>query len=88
MLVHLTISFTIEHLAIISKLIHCMATCIANGAAAKTSNAAVPTSPTTTSLQVTSWSSCTFHIILVFQILHFDVLELIYDFHTPSSGQS
>jgi hypothetical protein len=49
-LVDLTISFTIKHLAILSKLIHCIATCIANGVVARISNAAVPSSPTTTSL--------------------------------------
>jgi hypothetical protein len=49
-LVDLTISFAIEHLAILSKLIHCIATCIANGAIARNSDIAVPTSPTTTSL--------------------------------------
>jgi hypothetical protein len=49
-LVDLTISFSIEDLAILSKLIHCIATCIANGTAARNSSAAVPTSPTTTSL--------------------------------------
>jgi hypothetical protein len=36
---------------------------IANGAAAWNSNVAVPTSPTTTSLWVASWSSGTFPII-------------------------
>jgi hypothetical protein len=50
-LVHLTISFTIEHLAILSKLIHCIATYIANGAAVRNSNATVPISPTTTSFR-------------------------------------
>jgi hypothetical protein len=70
-LVDLTISFTIEHLAIFSKLIHCIATCIANGAAARNSGATVQTSPTTTSLRVTSWSSGAFLIIRVFQFLHF-----------------
>jgi hypothetical protein len=62
-LVDLTISFTIDHLAILSKLIYCIATYIANGVAARTLNVAVPTSPTTTSLRVTSWSSGTFPII-------------------------
>jgi hypothetical protein len=62
-LVYLTISFAIEHLAILLKLIHCIATCIENGVAARTSNSVVPTSPSTTSLQVTSWSSGTFPII-------------------------
>jgi hypothetical protein len=47
-LVDLTISFTIEHIAILSKVIHCIATRIANGVAARISNAAVPISPTTT----------------------------------------
>jgi hypothetical protein len=49
-LVNLTISFVIEHLAIFLKLIHCIAICIANGAAARNLGAAVPTSSTTTSL--------------------------------------
>jgi hypothetical protein len=62
-LIDLTISFSIEHLAILLKLIHCIATCIANDAAARNSGAAVPTSPTTTSLRATSWSSGTFTII-------------------------
>jgi hypothetical protein len=62
-LVDLTISFAIEHLAIFSKLIYCIATCIANGTASINSGAAVPTSPTTTSLRVASWSSGTFYII-------------------------
>jgi hypothetical protein len=73
-LVDLTISFTIEYLAIFSKLIHCIATCIANGAAARNSGATVLTSPTTISLRVASWSSGTFPIIRVFQFLHFHVL--------------
>jgi hypothetical protein len=55
-LVDLTISFSIEHLAILSKLIHCIATCIANGIAARNSGAAVPTSLTTTSFRAASWS--------------------------------
>jgi hypothetical protein len=63
MLVDLAITFAIEHLAIFSKLIHGIATCIANGAAARNSGAIVPTSPTTTSLWVVSWSSGTFPII-------------------------
>jgi hypothetical protein len=62
-LVNLTISFTIKHLAIFSKLIHCIATCITNGVAARNSGAAIPTYPTTTSLQVASWSSGMFPII-------------------------
>jgi hypothetical protein len=62
-LVDLTISFSIEHLAILSKTIHCITTCIANGAAQRSSGAAIPTSPTTTSLRATSWSSSTFPII-------------------------
>jgi hypothetical protein len=70
-LVDLTISFAIEHLTIFSKLIHCIATCIANGAATINSGAAVPTSLTTTSLRVTSWSSGTFPIIRVFQFFSF-----------------
>jgi hypothetical protein len=61
--VDFTISFAIEHLAILSKLIHCIAICIANGVATRNSGAAVPTSSTTTSLQVTSWSSGTFPMI-------------------------
>jgi hypothetical protein len=63
MLVDLTILFSIEHLAILSKLIHCIATCIANDAAVRNSGATVPTSPTTTSFQAASWSSGTFTII-------------------------
>jgi hypothetical protein len=86
-LVDLTISFAIEHLAILSKL-HCITTCIANGAAARNPGAAVPASPTTTSLRVTSWSSGTFSIISVFQLIHFDVVYLMTVFHTPSSGHS
>jgi hypothetical protein len=38
-LVDLTISFSIEHLAILSKLIHYIATCIANGAVTRNSGA-------------------------------------------------
>jgi hypothetical protein len=53
-LVDLTISFAIEHLVIFSKLIHYIATCIANDVAVRNSGATVPTSPTTTSLQATS----------------------------------
>jgi hypothetical protein len=49
-LVDLTISFSIEHLAILSKLIHCITTCIANDAASRNSGVTVPTSPTATSL--------------------------------------
>jgi hypothetical protein len=39
-----------EHLAILSKLIHYIATCIVNGAAARNLDATVPTSTATTSL--------------------------------------
>jgi hypothetical protein len=70
-LVDLAISFAIKKLTILSKLIHCIATCIANGAAARNSSATVPSSPSTTSLHVASWSFDTFHIIRVFQFLHF-----------------
>jgi hypothetical protein len=62
-LVDLTISFSIEHLAILSKLIHCIAICIANGTAARNSGATIPTYPTTTSFWAASWSSGTFTII-------------------------
>jgi hypothetical protein len=62
-LVDLTISFSIEHLAILSKLIHCIATCIANGTTARNSGAAVLTSSTTTCLRIVSWSSNTLTII-------------------------
>jgi hypothetical protein len=62
-LVDLFISFAIEHLAILSKLIHCIATCIANGATARNSGVAFSTSPTTTSLRAASWSSGMFPII-------------------------
>jgi hypothetical protein len=65
-LVDLTILFSIKHLAILSKLIYCIATCIANGAAARNSGATVPTSPTTTSLRAASWSSGMFTIISLF----------------------
>jgi hypothetical protein len=44
-LVDLTISFVVEHLVILSKLIHCIATCTANDAVARKSDTAVPTSP-------------------------------------------
>jgi hypothetical protein len=71
-LVDLTISFSIEHLAVLSKLIHCITTCIANDTGARNSGVVVPSSATTTSLQVASWSSSTFSIISVFQLLHFD----------------
>jgi hypothetical protein len=47
----------------LSKLIHCIAICIANDTAPRNSNAAIPSSPTTTSLQVTSWSLGMFPII-------------------------
>jgi hypothetical protein len=53
-LVDLTISFSIEHLAILSKLIHCIAIYIANGVAARNSGTGVPSSPTTTSLRAAS----------------------------------
>jgi hypothetical protein len=62
-LVDLTILFSIEHLSILSKLIHCIAICIVNGTVARNSGVAVPTSPTTTSLRAASWSSGTFSII-------------------------
>jgi hypothetical protein len=65
-LVDLTISFAIEHLAILSKLIHCIAICIANGAAERNLGDTVPSSPTTTSLRIASWSSGMFSIISVF----------------------
>jgi hypothetical protein len=65
-LVDLTISFSIDHLTILSKLIHCIATCIANGVAAGNSGAVIPTFPTTTSFQATSWSFSTFTIISLF----------------------
>jgi hypothetical protein len=73
-LVHLTILFAIDHLAILLKLIHYIATCIANDAAGRNLNVTVPTSPTTTSLRVASWSSSKFSIIRVFQVLPFNVL--------------
>jgi hypothetical protein len=73
-LVDLTISFSIEHLAILSKLIHCIATCIANGTIARNSCAIVPTSPTTTSLWVASWSSDMFPIFRVFRFLYFHLV--------------
>jgi hypothetical protein len=73
-LVDLTISFTIEHLAILSKLIHCIAIYIENGAATRNSGAAIPTSPTTTSLRVASCNSSMFPIIRFFQFFHFQVL--------------
>jgi hypothetical protein len=71
-LVDLTISFAITYLTIYSKLIYCIATCIVNGATARNSGATVPSSATTTSLRVASWSSNTFPIISVFQLIHFD----------------
>jgi hypothetical protein len=71
-LVDLIISFTIKHLAIPSKLIHCITTCIANSRAARISSAAVPTSPTTTSLLFVSWILGMFRIIWVFQVIHLD----------------
>jgi hypothetical protein len=86
-LVDLTISFTIKHLAN-KLLIHCIATCIANGAAARNSGAIVPSSSTTTSLRVASWSSYTFPIINVFQLLHFDIVYSMQVFLTPSSSHS
>jgi hypothetical protein len=70
-LVDLTISFAIDHLAN-KLLIHCIATCIANGTAARNLGVAVPSSPTTTSLWVASWSSDTFPIFSVFLLLYFD----------------
>jgi hypothetical protein len=87
-IVDLTISFAIEHLAILSKLIHWIATCIANSTVARNSGATVPSSPTTTSLRVTSWSSGTFPITTVSQLLYFDVLYSMQLWHTPSSGHS
>jgi hypothetical protein len=84
-LVDLTISFSIEHLAILSKQIHCIATCIEHGAAARNSGAAVPSSPATTSLRVASQSSGMFPIISIF---HFDILYSMQVWHTPSSGHS
>jgi hypothetical protein len=87
-LVDLTISFAIEHLAILSKLIHCIETCIANGTAVRNSDTTVPSSSTTTSLWVTSWSSGSFSIISVFQLLYFDILYLMQIFHTLLSGHS
>jgi hypothetical protein len=62
-LVDLIISFTIKYLIILSKLIHCIVTCIANNTAARILSVAVPTCPTTTMLRFTSWSSGMFHII-------------------------
>jgi hypothetical protein len=70
-LVDLTISFAIKNLAILSKLIHYIATSIANGAAERNLGVAVPTSPTSTSLRIVFWSSGMFPIIRVFQFLHF-----------------
>jgi hypothetical protein len=87
-LVDLTISFAIEHLGILSKLIHWIATNIENDTAVRNSGAAFPTSPTTTSLRVASWSSGTSSIISVFQLLHFDVLYSMQVWHTPSSDHS
>jgi hypothetical protein len=86
-LVDLTISFAIYQVA--NKLrIYCIATCIENGTTARNSGAIVPSSPTTTSLWVTSWSSGTFPIINVFQLLRFDVPYTMQVFHTPSSSHS
>jgi hypothetical protein len=62
-LVDLTISFSIEHLAILSKLIYCIVTCIANDAKARNSGVVAPISPTTTSFRAVSWSYDTFPII-------------------------
>jgi hypothetical protein len=87
-LIDLTISFAIKHLAILSKLIHWIVISIANDAAARNSGDVVPSSPTTTSLRVASWSSDTFSIISVFQLLHFDVLYSMHVWHAPSSGHS
>jgi hypothetical protein len=90
-LVDLIISITIEHLAILSKLIHCIATCIANSAAGRISSIAIPISPTTTSLRFASWSSSTFHTFEFFKSfvsIHFDVLQTIQVFYTPSFGHS
>jgi hypothetical protein len=57
-LVNLTISFAYQSLKT-----NCIATCIANGAAARNSGAAVRTSPTITSLRATSTGSGKFPII-------------------------
>jgi hypothetical protein len=62
-LVDLTISFSIEHLAILSKLIHCITTCIANGTTTRNSGVIVLTSSITTSHRATSWTSGTFSVI-------------------------
>jgi hypothetical protein len=63
LVIDLTISFSIEHLAILSKLIHCIATCITNDTTARNSCGAVPTSPTTTPLRAAYWSTYTVSII-------------------------
>jgi hypothetical protein len=87
-LVDLTISFANDHVAN-KVLIHCIATCIANGAITRNSGATVPSSPTTTSLRVASLEALVrFFIISVFQLLHFDVLYSMQVFHTLSFGHS
>jgi hypothetical protein len=75
-LIDLTISFAIEHLAILSKLIHCIATCIANGASARTSNAAVPTPsplPHSGSPLGAQVHFLSFEFLMSFILIHFDV---------------
>jgi hypothetical protein len=76
-LVDLTISFAIEYLAILSKLIHWIATCIANGVAARNTGTAVSSSPPLPHFgsplgalaRFLSLSSFSFFILI-----HFDVL--------------
>jgi hypothetical protein len=72
------ISFTIKHLAILSKLIYCITTCITNNAIARIWRVTVPTSPTTTSLRFASWNSVTFCIIWVFQVHAFIFILMLF----------
>jgi hypothetical protein len=84
------ISLTIQHLAIFSKLIHCITACKATSTMARNWRDIVATSSATTSFRFTSWSSSTFRIIQVFMLLplDFDVLHIIQVFNTHSSGHS
>jgi hypothetical protein len=89
-LIDLTISFSIKHLAILLKLIHCLAICIANDATSRNSGVTVPTSHTTTSLWTASWSFGMFPIISL-SVSSFSCCSLIdadLPYTLPFSGNS
>jgi hypothetical protein len=72
-------------------LIHCNAICIANGAAARNSDAAVSSSPPLPHFRSPLGAPVCFLSLVPFSsfiLIHFDVLYSMQVFHTLSSGHS